>query len=175
MFIDFVNNVVYLWYTQRPVKLKHKPSGESLDAAISKLTKNDFKAIKKDEGFAFDWEVEKSNEVYKIYLLSNEKETLGLMSLIDRKDEYRVHLNLLEITDKHQGQKKLLDRIAGCLIAFAASVAIKRGYYGFVSLEPKTKLIRHYQEHYGFRQYGRYLGIEGDASERLIHKYLGNE
>ncbi len=156
------------------MKLKHKPSGEDLDATISELVKKDYKAIKKNKAFSFDWEIEKNNEVYKIYLLSDEKEILGLMSLIDRKDEYRVHLNLLEINKKHQGKEKEIDRIAGCLIAFAASAAIKRGYYGFVSLEPKTKLIDHYQDHYGFRQYGRYLGIEGDTSQYLVNKYLGN-
>lgn len=157
------------------MKLKHKLSGEELDAAISELAKKDYKTIKKDKGFSFDWKVEKNNEVYKIYLLSDKKEILGLMSLIDRKDEYRVHLNLLEIKKTHQGREKEVERIAGCLIAFAASAAIKRGYYGFVSLEPKTKLIDHYQDNYGFRQYGRYLGIEGDTSQYLVNKYLGDE
>lgn len=47
--------------------------------------------------------------------------------------------------------------------------------YEFVSLEPKTLLIDHYQAKYGFRQYGRYLGIEGPASQTLINKYLGDE
>ncbi len=157
------------------MKLKHKLGGQDLDAAITELAKKDYQRIKKDEGFSFDWEIEKDNEVYKIYLLSNEKEILGLMSLVDRKEEYRVHLNLLEIRKKHQGREKEIERIAGCLIAFAASAAIKRGYYGFVSLESKTKLIEHYQENYGFRPQGRYLVIEGDSSQYLVQKYLGDE
>lgn len=59
--------------------------------------------------------------------------------------------------------------------SFLKEIALKRGYYGFVSLEPKAKLINHYQDHYGFRQYGRYLGIEGETSQYLVIKYLEDE
>lgn len=147
------------------MKLKHNPSGEALEAAISEVASKDYSSIKKNSGFSFDWETEKGYEVYKIYLLSDENTILGLMSLIDIPEEYRIHLNLLEVSKPHQGKD----------IAFAAEIAIKRGYYGFVSLEPKTLLIDHYQSNYGFRQYGRYLGIEGIASQTLVNKYLGDE
>jgi len=157
------------------MELKHNPSGKSLEAAISEVASKDYSAIKKDSNFSFDWEIEKEYEVYKIYLLSDEKTILGLMSLIDIPEEYRIHLNLLEVSKPHRGKDKTIDFIAGCLIAFAAELAIKRGYYGFVSLEPKTLLIDHYQSNYGFRQYGRYLGIEGPASQTLVNKYLENE
>lgn len=156
------------------MKLKHRPSGELLEAAISEVAK-DYRAIKKDPSFSFDWETEKRFEVYKIYLLSDDNTILGLMSLVDVPGEYRIHLNLLEVSKPHQGKDKELDFIAGCLIAFAAEIAIKRGYYGFVSLEPKTMLIDHYQNKDGFRQYGRYLGIEGLSSQTLVNKYLGDE
>lgn len=156
------------------MKLKHRPSDSLLDAAITKLISEDYKSIKKDKGFEFDWTLEKDYEVYKICLISNDK-ILGIMSLIDIPKEYRVHLNLLEISKKHRGKNKVIDYIAGCLIAFAAEAAFKKGYYGFVSLEPKTKLIDWYQNKYGFRLYGRYLGIEGDTSDFLINKYLKNE
>ena len=157
------------------MKLKHLPSGKELEAEISELSKKEYKSIKKDTGFSFDWQIEKENEVYKIYLVSDKKGVLGLMSLVDRKDEYRIHLNLLEVKARHQGKTKEIDNIAGCLIAFAAEIAIKKGYYGFVSLTPKTRLIDHYQDKYGFRQYGRYLGIEGTASQILVEKYLKDE
>ncbi|AEE50848.1 GNAT family N-acetyltransferase [Haliscomenobacter hydrossis] len=157
------------------MKLKHSLSGKSLEAVISEVANKDYSAIKKDSDFSFDWETEKEYEVYKIYLLSEENRILGLMSLIDIPEEYRIHLHLLEVSKPHRGKDKALDFIAGCLIAFAAELAIKRGYYGFVSLEPKTLLIDHYQSNYGFRQYGRYLGIEGSASQTLINKYLGDE
>lgn len=157
------------------MKLKHSSSGKLLEAVIAEVANKDYRAIKKDPGFSFDWETEKRFEVYKIYLLSDDKTILGLMSLVDIPGEYRIHPNLLEVSKPHQGKDKELAFIAGCLIAFAAEIAIKRGYYGFVSLEPKTMLIDHYQHRYGFRPYGRYLGIEGLASQTLINKYLGDE
>ena len=155
--------------------LTHRPSGKSLEAEIAEVAKKDDSAIKKDSGFSFDWETEKDLEVYKIFLLTDEKTILGLMSLIDIPEEYRIHLNLLEVSKPNQGKDKEIDLISGCLIAFAAELAVKRGYYGFVSLTPKTKLIDHYQDKYGFRQFGRFLAIEGPASQTLINKYLGDE
>lgn len=158
------------------MKLKHLPSdNELLDAAISEVSKEDYKSIKRDENFSFDWHIEKVNLVYKIFLVSDRESILGLMSLIDRKAEYRIHINLLEINRRHRGKDKEIDNIAACLIAFAAEIAIKKGYYGFVSLTPKTKLIDHYQNKYGFRQYGRFLGIEGATSQNLVEKHLKDE
>lgn len=157
------------------MKLKHLPSGNELDAAISEVSKEDYKSIKNDKNFSFDWHIEKVNLVYKIFLVLDTEVILGLMSLIDRKAEYRIHINLLETNKHHRGKDKEIDNIAACLIAFAAEIAIKKGYYGFVSLTPKTKLIDHYQDKYGFRQYGQYLGIEGATSQNLVEKYLKDE
>lgn len=157
------------------MKLKHNPSGVLLEADISEVHDKDYGVIKSDPRFSFDWETERNYEVYKNYLLSEDHIILGLMSLIDIPQEYRIHLNLLEVSKSHQGKRKKIDLIAACLIAFAAEEAIKRGYDGFVSLEPKTQLINHYKDKYGFRQYGRYLGIEGAVSQLLVHKYLGDE
>lgn len=157
------------------MKLKDISSGESLPANIEEINEEDQKWINKSREFSFDWSTEKDYEVYKIYLVEDDRNILGVMSLIDRPDEYRIHLNLLEVSKSNQGSKKERDYIAGCLIAFAVENAFKRGYYGFVSLEPKTVLIDHYRQKYGFRQYGRYLGIEGAASQLLIDKYLGDE
>lgn len=157
------------------MKLKDLKSEELLEARIDAAGPKDRKWIEKSDEFTFDWTTEESHEVYKITLRDSSTHILGIMSLIDRPGEYRMHLNLLEVSKSNQGKYKKIDFIAGCLIAFAGEMAFKRGYYGFVSLEPKTVLIDHYQEKYGFRQYGRYLGIEGSASQMLIEKFLGDE
>ncbi|MEL6671070.1 MAG: GNAT family N-acetyltransferase [Bacteroidota bacterium] len=157
------------------MKLFHLGSGEALDAEIKEMDEETSAWVKRSSEFSFDWTTEHAYEIYTIYLLKDDRNILGLMSLIDRPDEYRVHLNLLEVSKSNQGRQKSLDNIAGCLIAFAAEEAFKRGYFGFVSLEPKTQLIEHYRQQYGFSQYGRYLGIEGTASQQLIKAYLGYE
>jgi hypothetical protein len=87
-------------------------------------------------------------------------------------EEYRIHLNLIELGNKNKGSSKEIDNIAGCLLAFACELAYERGYYGFVSLQPKSQLIDLYQSQYGFRQYGRLLAVEQKSAQRLINKYL---
>lgn len=157
------------------MKLLDKKTGNYIEASIEDVSEKDYVDIAKDKGFSFDWNTEKEYEVYKIFLTEQENSILGLVSLIDIPHEFRIHLNLLEIRIEHQGKNKQIDLIAGCLIAFAGENAIKRGYFGFVSLMPKTQLIDLYQDKYGFRQYGRYLAIEGVASQKLIEKYLDDE
>lgn len=157
------------------MQLLHKSSGNPLSAIIEEISEKDYENISKDNGFSFNWSTEKDYDVYKIFLIEDDQVILGLISLIDLPSEYRIHLNLLEIRIEHQGKNKEIDFIAGCLIAFAAENALKKGYFGFVSLMPKTTLIDLYQSKYGFRQFGRYLGIEGLVSQKLIEKYLDNE
>jgi len=91
------------------------------------------------------------------------------------KPEWRVHINLIEVNIEDIGRAKKLDHIAGCLIAYACAISFKKGYGGFVSLTPKTKLIGLYQNKYGFRQFGRMLAVQFEFSERLMKKYLGDE
>lgn len=155
--------------------LRNKKNGKVLESLIEKVVDSDYDLVQKSKEYSFDWKVESKNDVYKIYLLGKEKEILGMMSLIDYPGEYRIHLNLIEIGSSNIGKKKKIENIAGCLIAFACELAFMRGYSGFVSLQPKTSLIDLYQERYGFRQYGRLLALEQDASSLLINKYLEYE
>ena len=155
--------------------LRNKETGKALRSLIEKVIDSDYEWIESSKEYSFDWKVEKENEVYKIFLIGKEKEILGMMSIIDYPEEYRIHLNLIEIGSSNVGKTKTIENIAGCLIAFACQLAFMRGYFGFVSLQPKTRLIDLYQDKYGFRQYGRLLGVEQDSSRLLINKYLDYE
>lgn len=154
--------------------LRKRKTGESLKSVIKRVVDSDYRGIKSSKEFEFDWNLESSNEVYKIYLLGQEKEILGLMSLVDYPNELRIHLNLIELGNRNKGGDKEIDNTAGCLLAFACEVAFERGYYGFVSLQPKSKLIDLYQDRYGFRQYGRLLAVEQESAKRLVNKYLSD-
>lgn len=153
------------------MKLINPTSQETFEAEISGLVSKDYKSIRDSKQFDFDWANEKGFQIYKL-TLKDEEEILGLMSIIDVHHELRIHLNLIESAKKHQGRDKKLEGIPGCLIAFAARTAFNKGYNGFVSLIPKTRLIDYYIKQYGFAQYGRNLAIEGEASMDLIKKYL---
>lgn len=155
--------------------LKNKRTGKTLRSVIEKVIKSDYKLISKSKEYIFKWSGESNNEVYKIYLKDQNDEILGLISLIDYPEEYRIHLNLIEVGGKNRGRNKEIENIAGCLIAFACQIAFDKDYFGFVSLKPKTRLIDLYQDKYGFRQYGRLLAVEQGLSISLINKYLNDE
>lgn len=156
--------------------LENIVTGEEIEAEIELLKRVDLNKIKKSKQFLFDWkkEYDKHELLYKISLKEAD-EILGLVCLIDVPEEMRIHLELVELRIDQTGKNKKIDKIAGCLIAFACEQSFKKKYGGFVSLLPKTKLINHYTVKYGFSQYGRLLAIEGQSSRLLLHKYLGYE
>lgn len=156
------------------MKLLDLETQTEFEAKIKDVSEEDFQTIRKSKQFQFDWSAEKRNQVFKMVRADEEREQkiLGLLSVSNIKDEFRIHVNLLEVSEDNKGRKKKIDRIAGCLLAFAVQIAFEKGYSGFTSLIPKTELIGWYKEKYGFSQYGRQLAIEGKAAISLIQKYL---
>ena len=140
-------------------------------AEILKVEDEDYPLINKSGQFEFDWAKEKEHHVFKI-VKKDDDEILGLLSVIIYSKEWRVHINLLENSNQNKGKGKKIDKIAGCLLAFAARLAFQKGYLGFVSLIPKTELIDLYIKKYGFSVLGNQLAIEKQASIDLIEKYL---
>jgi len=156
------------------MKLIDTETGKKLDASIEKLIKSAIKKLKGNKKFTFDWSLEIENNVYKISLLE-EEEILGLISLIDYPEEFRLHINLIESSKAYRGKKKSLDNIPGCLIAFTCQLSFESGYEGFVSLVPKTELIKYYNKKYGFEQVGNQMAVYYEIANSIIEKYLGNE
>jgi len=155
------------------MKLIYTKTKEEFDAEIVEIEEEDFQKIIENKQFEFDWNQEKTNHIFKIVGIQKEEgKILGLISLIDIRDEFRIHINLVESSKENQGKSKKINRIAGCLLAFACQVAFEKGYIGFASLVPKTLLIPLYIKKYGFSQYGRQLAIEGKPAINLIQKYL---
>jgi hypothetical protein len=157
------------------MKLLKIATGEAFEADIREIVNEDLKLIEESKEFEFDWYKEKYLNVYKIFLIEQQDNILGLISMVDFSEELRIHINLIEISSSNIGKGKTWDNIAGCLIAFACSLAFKKKYGGFVSLLPKTRLIYLYQEKYGFRQFGRLLAVQFAQSKSLIEKYIGDE
>jgi len=156
------------------MKLIDIKTSEKLDASIEKLIKSAINKLKGNKKFTFDWSLEIENDVFKINLLE-EDEILGLISLIDYPKEFRLHINLIESSKLYRGKKKPLDNIPGCLIAFTCQLSFEKGYEGFVSLKPKTELIKYYNQKYGFEQIGNQMSVYYELSNSIIEKYLGNE
>ncbi len=156
------------------MKLIDAKTGEKLKGVILRLTEKEVEKLKGHKGFTFDWSTESQNHVF-IIRLQKQKELLGIMSIIDVPEELRIHINLIESSKNYRGKGKSIQNIPGCLIGYACRISFKRGYDGFVSLTPKTMLVRYYQETYGFIEMGNQLAVFEGASNSLIQKYIGDE
>ena len=144
------------------------------EGIIELISKEDHKLIYKSDQFEFDWLKEKNSLVFKIRRRT-EKNILGLISVIDIPKELRLEIRLLEISRNSIGQKKMIDRLAGCLISYTCNLAFQKNYDGFVSLVSKTEILKLYKEKYGFREMGNQLFTHLHNSQSLINEYLNNE
>lgn len=135
------------------VKLKNIRTEELVDAFIERVSAKDFTLIKKSKHRfnKFDWSKYKGKEVYKLTIKDNDL-IVGLLCIIDHPDSGidAIEIELLESSAENIGKGKTYDHIGGCLIAFACRESFKRGHDGCTFLTPKTSLIRHYMEKYGF-------------------------
>lgn len=156
------------------MNLINTKTGEKIAGIIEKAEKKELKKLAKLKNFVFDWSLETGNQVFKIKQ-EDKKEILGLISLIDVSEEFRIHINLIESASEYRGKNKLIQNIPGCLIAYACQISFKRGYEGFVSLTPKTRLINYYRDQYGFVQMGTQMAIYYEISNSIILKYIGDE
>jgi len=155
------------------MKLINTRTGKEYNGEIEKVKTSDVQKLKGHKDFSFDWSQEVENDVYKIKR-SGEDETLGLMSLSDHPKEKRIHINLIEASKENVGKDKRFKNIAGNLIGFACKKAFQKGYDGFVSLLPKSKLVAVYIG-YGFKKVGMFLAIFMKAAEKLKSKYHSDE
>ncbi|MHA4739847.1 N-acetyltransferase [Dyadobacter sp. MSC1_007] len=155
-------------------KIEYLPIGLSVNARISRLNKTEIAAINKSKRFHFNWNREIPYHVYQLKA-DGSNAVLGLISLDNRPRDYAIEIRLLANSKENIGDGKVYDGIAGCLIAFACREAFKSGYDGFVCLKPKTDLIRHYQEKYGFLATNMYLITEKENSLTITERYYETE
>jgi hypothetical protein len=159
--------------------IKDLTNGRDVDGEIERLTKADFKWIKKSRTFEFNWDEYSQQEVYKL-VVRGTKEILGLMCIEDRSDPAFNCLEIVAIETRldQRGKKKTYDRIAGCLFGFAARLAFKNGHEGMIFLIAKTKTAELFHKRYGFdylgniNSVGTRMASEENNSQRLISNYL---
>jgi len=156
------------------MNLINKKTKERFSGIIEKVEGKELKKLKNHKDFTFDWSLESENEVFKL-IEEGKKEILGLLSVIDYQEEFRIHINLIESSKLYRGKNKQILNIPGCLIGYSCKMSFKKGYEGFVSLVPKTELINYYKKTYGFLEMGTQMAILEEISESIIKKYLGDE
>ncbi|MCF2491616.1 N-acetyltransferase [Dyadobacter sp. CY347] len=146
----------------------------AVEATIEPVTASDLKKLTKKD-FVFNWKDFAATELWKLRI-ADSGIILGVMSLTYYPLEYRIEINLITSRSDNVGPNKQYDRIAGCLIAWACRLAVKLyGNLACVSLKPKTRLVRHYQEKYGMLDGGQQLYVDGRPLYNLIQTYIDHE
>lgn len=151
----------------------HQKTKKNVNVEVLPIEESDYETIRESERFEFNWEIT-TDKIFKLCVIET-KEILGLISLKVVPAEFRVQIMLLEVTIDNVGKKKIYDRIAGILLAFACRVSSEEGCFGFVSLVPKTVLREHYSAKYGLVPMANQLYTDGSNSQNLISNYLLKE
>jgi len=150
-----------------------KVSGHRVKTRVVEVMPIQLKRLSKSD-FRFDWLKVDCDEIYQL-VISADGYILGMMALKVIAEELRIEICLLEVSASNVGKGKEFENIAGILLAHACKLSFKYGFFGFISLIPKTALVSHYKKKYGFVSYGTHLGMDLERSEKLINKYLAKD
>jgi len=145
-------------------------SGNHFKVDINPIDPQDFKVITKKEYF-FNWKLEKDFDVYKLTIRDQTK-ILGLVSFEIIREEWRIHIRLLSVSEKNKGKNKLFLRIVGNLLTYVSKLAIREfAELACVSLKPKGTIAQHYIDTYGMNITGATLSLELPQIFNLFKKY----
>ena len=154
--------------------LENLITGDNFPTDIVITDLNDFKSIKKKEGWLFDWKSEfkmPDRDVYKLTIVNNQTVIQGLISLSVKTDH--VYMHLIESAPFNKGKDKVYAGVPGNLVAFACKLSFQRGFEGYLSFLSKTNLINHYEKTLGATHVGGNLMIINTvAALKLINKYF---
>lgn len=145
-------------------------TGERLPAVISRLSTEEIALLDNSNRFDFEWRRQLQFEIFGLRL-NISQEVIGLISLERQPKNLAIEIKLIANAREHLGSKKRYDRIAGSLIAFACQRSFDSDFDGFVYLKPKTSIIRHYRQKYGFSDTGNNLFSDTNNSKQIIKEY----
>ncbi len=129
-------------------------------------------ALNKLKGWKFDWVKESSKSlIFKMCITENEEIIQGLIAIQDKNDH--IFVSLVENAPFNIGKEGLYYGVGGNLFAFACKISFEKDYDGYVSFEPKTAIIKHYQEKLGaiLIARGRMI-LDTKAAHNLVEQYF---
>lgn len=145
-------------------------TGKTHQIEILPVEEDDYKSLPKSR-YAFDWKKEKKGEVYKL-VMKGQKDILGLISIERIPSEWRIHIRLLTVSIENKGNEKVLENVAGNLIAHVAKIAVAEfGELACISLRPKSAIAQHYINKYKMKVAGMVLSLEVPEIITLINQY----
>jgi hypothetical protein len=154
------------------MKVKETTSGQEKNVVVSVAQEKDFKRLTKQR-YSFNWKLLSKAATVYVLCIERKDDILGAIGLVDFPAEKRIEIKLLASAKENIGVDKLVDGIAGCLIAFACRLAVtKYGAEACVSLVPKTELREHYMRKYYMLNAGWQLYLEGKELQKLLKEYF---
>ena len=186
LFTGFLIDILYLYRVKKVKKIlveieidkltnsiENVVSGDVFDTDVIQLFSKDTRQINKSD-WQFNWQGQlklSDREVYKLVIIDNLKIVQGLISLSDRGDH--IYMHLIESAKFNKGKTKIYAGVPGNLVAFACKLAFAKGYDGYLAIDAKTVLVKHYQETlYATHFRGTKMMIETPAANRLIKQYF---
>ena len=151
-------------------------TGEVFDTEVTHINSKDKRQIKKSD-WVFDWHREfrnPANEIYKLTTINNPSIIQGLICFTDKQDH--IFMSLIESAKFNKGKSKLYRSVAGNLVAFGCKVSFEKGYEGVVSFIAKSRLIDHYHQTLGAKQFGgsNRMFIDTKEALALVKQYFKN-
>ena len=151
-------------------------TSEVFDTEVTPIYSKDKRQIIKTE-WVFDWHREfrdSANEIYKLTTINNPTIIQGLICFSDKHDH--IFMSLIESAKFNKGKSKLYRGVAGNLVAFSCKVSFEKGYEGVVSFIAKSRLIDHYHQTLGAKQFGESNRMFIDTKEALalVKQYFKN-
>ena len=167
------------------VKILKLDGNVLVDAEIidAKATRIDLPSVV--NGWRFNFKKHAKNKGYEAYVLVKE-ETPDIIEgclIFEMKQSIEPYMAFVEIAPHNQGKKKELERVAGCLIAFACRLSfmkgndVYRGWLAFDVLEEEKvdeiKLMALYAKKYHALKYSETtMVIPPVGGEKLINEFL---
>ncbi|MDR2236086.1 MAG: hypothetical protein LBE92_08180 [Chryseobacterium sp.] len=167
------------------VKILRTEDGELIDGEISEAKNKSINLPSISDHWRFNFKKHSQNKNTKTYILTLDHEEIIEGCLIfEMRDKVEPYMAYIEVAPHNKGKWKKLDRVAGCLIAFASRLSFiygKKDYTGWLTFdvkeetgEERDKLMAVYSEKYKAVRINdtTIMFISPENGEWLINEYL---
>lgn len=128
----------------------------------------------KKEGRKFDWSIPQidSCEVYELFV-NGDARVQGRIAVKHIYNEKYTYLELIEAAPQNVGYNGEYEEVGAHLFAIACELSFRADNEGYVQFEPKTRLIKHFQEKIGAKIISHTsMYFDTKAAQVLVDRYL---
>jgi len=156
-----------------------------LDAHILDAKAIGLKLPSLTDGWRFNFKKHAKVKGYEAYVIiqENTPEIIEGCLIFEMKNKIEPYMGYVEIAPHNQGEEKVYERVAGCLIAFACRLSFMKGdddYRGWLAFDileedevVERKLMSNYSQKYHALKFGETtMVIPPEGGKKLIDEFL---